>query len=70
MRRVQSSAELLFGLRIDPSSENAEARKRQRVRFLSINDSEFKIAVKRRSEYGLPIYHGYSYEGRLARALI
>ena len=70
MRRVQLNVELLFGLRIDPSSENAEARKRQRMRFLSINDSEFKIAIKRRSEYGLPIYHRYSYEGRLARALI
>jgi hypothetical protein len=40
--------QLLLVFRLDPATEDASARKRQRVWFVVVYDGKFKFAVKRR----------------------
>jgi hypothetical protein len=45
-----------FGFCVDPSAEDAPARKHERVRALPVDDRQFKVAIERRGRYGVPIH--------------
>ncbi len=45
-----------FCLSVDPSGNNAAARKNQCVRPVTIDDGQLKIAVERSARYGLPFH--------------
>ena len=46
----------LSGFRFDPAAEDAAACKGERVHAIIIDHGQFKVAVKRRSVYALPLH--------------
>ena len=56
MRRLHIHS--FFGFRLDPSVENATARKNESVGPVVTDDGQFEIAVKWRFGYWLPLHAG------------
>ena len=48
--------DLVLGFRFDPIAKDAAARKSERVHTIIIDHGQFKVAVKRRSVYALPLH--------------
>ena len=50
------NVDLVLSFHFDPTAEDAAARKSERVHTIIIDHGQFKVAVKRRSVYALPLH--------------
>ena len=50
------NVDLVLSFHFDPTAKDAAARKSERVHAIIIDHGQFKVAVKRRSVYALPLH--------------